>query len=717
MAFSLIEEAVTLNALAAESKDITFSEAPSEGEVIVICYSVNNAGADYQVSIPGFSPAAPQSDGAFRTLGMLFKEAGASESATYTMTMTGSAVLTGIGRRFAGTLGTVNARPIIHEGTTTGAISDSISASAGSAIVGYAYTSSTETKSWNAGWQPQQAPYRTTGVYKISSGGTETATMTLDNSATNNRLSLALVEFTESAPDPDPSVSDADDITSDGDTVEFTLADNDAAPDSATLNGTDVGTLTLVSGSTYSYTAPLIADDATADLVVTVDGTTASAVISYANSYPYELVTHGEPDTNSIFFDTSFATAGPVEWGVTADYNASIVTVDHAAMDAAEDELNDVALHSTEVSAGESTATYKYFVPESGATGTFQATITVEGTDETAPTISSAAVPSAGDNIAVQMDESMQVGAGGSGGWTISLAGVSVSAAAVDGTDDNIVNLTPSRTITDEDTFTIGYTQPGNGFQDQADTPNDLATLSGQAVTNNSTQQPPDVTGPVTQSVGVPTAGTYATGDDLSFTVNWDEAVTVTGIPVLNLDIGGTSRQADYVSGSGSSALVFTYTVQAGDEDDNGIAVSSLTLEGGTLQDASSNNATLTLNSVGDTSGVLVDGVAPIISINALTTIDATPVVTGSAGDATSLALVVNSVTYNPTPSGGTWSQQLPELAIDTYPMTLNGQDAAGNDAVEATATLRVVDEVSGGNSILQPVLKPILSPIFEDVL
>lgn len=344
-------------------------------------------------------------------------------------------------------------------------------------------------------------------------------------------------------------------------------------------------------------------------------------------------------------------------------------------------------------------------------------TFTASATDETAPTISSAAVPTAGNNIAVQMDESMQVGAGGSGGWTISLAGVSVSSAAVDGTDDTIVNLTPSRTLTDEDTLTIGYTQPGNGFQDQAATPNDLATLSGQAVTNNSTQQPPDVTGPVTQSVGVPTAGTYAIGDELSFTVNWDEAVTVTGTPALNLDIGGTSRQADYVSGSGSTALVFTYTVQAGDEDDNGIAVSSLTLEGGTLQDASSNNATLTLNSVGDTSGVLVDGVAPVISINALTTTDTTPVVTGSAGDATSLTLVVNSVTYNPTPSGGTWSQQLPELALDTYPMTLNGQDAAGNDAVEAQAVLTVVDEiVATGNGLFRPLFRASKKSTFKNL-
>lgn len=552
-------------------------------------------------------------------------------------------------------------------------------------------------------------------VYGVEVDTARTVDFTWDNLSSRNNSTLALSITASGA--ASPTVSAADDITSEGDTAEFTLSGNSAAPVSATLNGTSVGTLTLVSGSTYSYTAPLIADDGTADLVISVDSTTASTVISYANSYPYELVTHGEPDANSAFFDTAFATDGPVEWGVVTDFDSGVVVVDWAAMDAAEDELNDIALHSTEVAAGESTATLKYFVPESGATGTFQATATVDGTDETAPTISSASVPTAGNNIAVQMSESMQVGAGGSGGWTISLAGVSVSSASVDGSDDTIINLTPSRTLTDEDTLAIGYTQPGDGFQDQAATPNDLATLSGQAVTNNSTQQPPDVTGPVTQSVGVPTAGTYAIGDDLSFTVNWDEAVTVTGTPALNLDIGGTSRQADYVSGSGSSALVFTYTVQAGDEDDNGIAVSSLTLEDGTLQDASSNNATLTLNSVGDTSGVLVDGLAPVISINSLTTTDTTPVVTGSSGDATSLTLVVNSVTYNPTPSGGTWSQQLPELALDTYPMTLNGQDAAGNDAVEAQAVLTVVDEiVATGNGLFRPLFRANKKSTFKNL-
>ena len=49
------------------------------------------------------------------------------------------------------------------------------------------------------------------------------------------------------------------------------------------------------------------------------------------------------------------------------------------------------------------------------------------------------------------------------------------------------------------------------------------------------------------------------------------------------LSLGTTTVYADYVSGSGSSALVFRYTVQANDLDTNGIAVGTLALNGGTL--------------------------------------------------------------------------------------------------------------------------------------
>ena len=224
-----------------------------------------------------------------------------------------------------------------------------------------------------------------------------------------------------------------------------------------------------------------------------------------------------------------------------------------------------------------------------------------------------------------------------------------------------------------------------------------------------------DGTGATVSSVSVPANGTYTPGDSLSFTVNWNEAVDVTGTPALNLTIGGSARQANYASGTGTAATVFSYTVQSGDE--GAVSVTSLTLDGGTIKDAAGNDATLTLNSVGDTSGVLVDGVAPSISIFPLTTLDTSPIVSGSAGDATSLTLVVTGVgTYTPTPSGGTWSQQLPTLALGDYAMTLNGEDANGNTASEVTATLSIVLELpSAVFALIGPAIEPVISNALED--
>src|SRR5690606_25309722 len=80
----------------------------------------------------------------------------------------------------------------------------------------------------------------------------------------------------------------------------------------------------------------------------------------------------------------------------------------------------------------------------------------------------------------------------------------------------------------------------------------------------------------------------------------------------IPLTVGAATRHADYLSGNGSSALVFRHVVQAGDEDSNGIVLgAAIDANGGTLRDDAGNDLTTTLNSVGSTAGVLVDAVAP----------------------------------------------------------------------------------------------------------
>ncbi|WP_461168456.1 DUF4347 domain-containing protein, partial [Uliginosibacterium sediminicola] len=115
---------------------------------------------------------------------------------------------------------------------------------------------------------------------------------------------------------------------------------------------------------------------------------------------------------------------------------------------------------------------------------------------------------------------------------------------------------------------------------------------------------------PATTSVSVPANSTYGASADLDFTVNFGETVTVNttgGTPRIALTVGSTTRYATYVSGSGSTALLFRYTTQTGDNDSDGVTLaSSLDVNGGTIKDTAGNDATLTLNSVASTTGVRV---------------------------------------------------------------------------------------------------------------
>ncbi|WP_316831924.1 MBG domain-containing protein [Pedobacter aquatilis] len=122
---------------------------------------------------------------------------------------------------------------------------------------------------------------------------------------------------------------------------------------------------------------------------------------------------------------------------------------------------------------------------------------------------------------------------------------------------------------------------------------------------------------PSVTSVTVPANGTYTASQNLDFTVNFSKAVTVGttgGTPYIavTLNTGGTVP-ANYTSGSGTSALVFQYIVASTDRDLDGIVLGALSINGATIRDAAGNNTNTTLNNVGSTSGVLVDG-TPIIA-------------------------------------------------------------------------------------------------------
>jgi Cellulase (glycosyl hydrolase family 5) len=137
-------------------------------------------------------------------------------------------------------------------------------------------------------------------------------------------------------------------------------------------------------------------------------------------------------------------------------------------------------------------------------------------------------------------------------------------------------------------------------------TPNDSWTQIA-----NPNPQPPVVSA-ITTSPG---SGDLTVGATVNLTVTSSSAVTVVGgTPTLALNDGGA---ATYVSGSGSNALVFKYTVVAGQNaaDLATAASSAITLNGATIRDTSGNNAVVTGANGYNPAGTLqIDTTAPKLS-------------------------------------------------------------------------------------------------------
>ncbi len=160
-----------------------------------------------------------------------------------------------------------------------------------------------------------------------------------------------------------------------------------------------------------------------------------------------------------------------------------------------------------------------------------------------------------------------------------------------------------------EGTLRLDVNASGTGITDLPGNPLNGGFTTGQLYTL-------DHAGPNVTSVAVPAAATtYTTGQNLDFTVNFNESATVaSGTPRIALTLNSGTVYANYLSGSGSTALLFRYTVVSGDSDPDGIVVAgSIDLNGATIRDTLGNDGNTTLNSVGVTTGVLVDANAPAV--------------------------------------------------------------------------------------------------------
>ncbi|MDZ4194581.1 MAG: Ig-like domain-containing protein [Pseudomonas sp.] len=256
--------------------------------------------------------------------------------------------------------------------------------------------------------------------------------------------------------------------------------------------------------------------------------------------------------------------------------------------------------------------------------------------------------------------------------------------------------LTPDADVTDATNL---ITLDNTGYTDAAGN-----TGTGTTDSNNYAI---DSKAPAITSVGVPANGTYVAGDALDFTVNFDEAVTVDttgGTPrlAITLDTGGTVY-ANYLSGSGSTTLVFRLTVANGQQDSNGIAVgTNLQSNGATLRDAAGNDTATTLNNVGATSAVLVDAAPPQVTGIAL---DGTsPTTNTTLGFTVTFSEDVNGVdladfALSTTGSASGTLLSLVQIDARTYRITVGGVTGQGTLGLSLTAAgSGIVDAV--GNTL-----------------
>jgi gliding motility-associated-like protein len=232
-------------------------------------------------------------------------------------------------------------------------------------------------------------------------------------------------------------------------------------------------------------------------------------------------------------------------------------------------------------------------------------------------------------------------------------------------------------------------------------------------------------TAPVVSSVNATTAnGFYKAGEIITITVAFSSAVTVTGTPALALNSGGT---ASYASGSSTSILNFQYTIGAtqNSSDLDYANTSALTLSGGTIRDAYSNNALLVLptaggaSSLGGQKNIVVDTEVPLVNTVAIVSNNANTSL-AKPGDLITLTFAANETVAIPSVTiagsaaavtntgGNNWSAAytLTNTApAGTISFTIAFTDLAANAGTAVTAT-------NNASSVLFDKTAPTLNPV-----
>ena len=165
----------------------------------------------------------------------------------------------------------------------------------------------------------------------------------------------------------------------------------------------------------------------------------------------------------------------------------------------------------------------------------------------------------------------------------------------------------------DADGISVGasaLTLNGGTVRTRGGVANASLSLGSRAISNSANHKVDGgrETAPIVESVSIvsdPAGGDYSAEAEIVVRASFDRAVSVTGVPLLALSMGSTTRQARYFEhledgfmARYANSLYFRYVVQSSDHDPDGIGIgaNALSLNGGTITtQGSATNAALSL--------------------------------------------------------------------------------------------------------------------------
>ena len=529
------------------------------------------------------------------------------------------------------------------------------------------------------------------------SGSVSVASGAFTDAAGNSNTASSATTITYDTQAPTVSISASATTLKSGETSTLTITLSEASTDFAvgdiTFSGGTLSSFTAVSGTSYTvvFTPTANTQSGSGSVSVAADKFTDAA----GNNNTASSATTITYDTQAPSVSIA-ASASTLKSGETSTLT---ITLSEASSNFATGDVSVTGGTLSSITATSSTVYSVVFTPTantqsgSGSVSVASGAFTdAAGNNNTASSTTTITYDTQAPSVSIAASAST-LKSGETSTLTFTLSEASTDFAVADITFSG--GTLSSFTAVSGTSYTVVFTPTANTQSGTGSVSVALGAFTDSAANNNTASSATTITYDtqvatvsslsVTSSAG--SDNTYVAGDSIRVTVNFSEAVTVTGTPTISVLVGSTTRSATYISGSGTSALVFGYTVVAGDTDTDGVSVTvnSLDLGGGTINDSAGNASTLTQVAVAASTSHKVDTTAPTVTIAATSTTlrsSQTSTLTFTLSEAST-----NFVEGDITLSGGTLSS-FTAVSGSSYTVvftpTANTQSGSGSVSVAA---------------------------------